>query len=105
MRYYIKNTNGNLEVLDLKANKKLEGTNQNIYAAVSKILYHAYTEYGEKVLGEGIIPPTQPVNIYYKEGWIDINKIAYSYGCKFFLHKLKRTDREPSLQCVQLSLF
>lgn len=105
MRYYIKNTKGNLEVLDLKSNKVLEGSGKNIYSAVAKALSHAYMEYGEKIIGEGIKPPSQPVNIYYKEGWIDLNRITYKYGCQLYLHRLKKEDKEPSIRPVQLSLF
>lgn len=105
MKYYIKNTKGNLEVLDLKANKKLEGSGKNIYSAVAKALSHAYMEYGTKVVGEGIVAPKQPISIYYKDGWIDINKIAYKYGCSVFLHRLKKDDKEPNLQNEQLTFF
>lgn len=105
MRYYIKTTGSQLEVLDLKSNKKLEGTSQNIYSAVAKALSHAYMTYGTIVLGEGIVAPSQPVNIYYKDGWIDMKRISYKYGCQLFLHKLKVSDKEPTLKHTQLSLF
>lgn len=104
MRYYIKSTKGKLEVLDLKSNKKLEGTGENIYAAVAKALFHAYSTYGT-IEGSNLVPPQVPVNIYYKEGWVDINRVSYKYGCKMFLHKLNKGEKDLEIQNEQLSLF
>ena len=105
MNYYIKQTTaGRFEVLDLHANKKLDGTDAHPRAALSKALFHAYSTYGTIVGGE-IVPPRQSVKVSYKDSFIDVHKVAYTYGCKYKLTKLKASEKEPQLAHIQLSLF
>lgn len=106
MNYYIKKLNsGRFEVLDLHANKKLEGTDANPRAALAKALYHAYTTYGTIEVGKDIVPPTKLVQVGYKDGFIRIQDVKYTYGCRYRLTKLKAKDKEPELAHIQLCLF
>lgn len=106
MNYYIKQLkSGRFEVLDLHANKKLEGTDAHPKAALSKALFHAYSTYGTIQPGSDIIPPDKPVKVTYKDSYINIKDVRYTYGCRYRLTKLKAKDKEPELKHIQLSLF
>lgn len=105
MKYHIKKLNsGRFEVLDLHANRKLEGTDAHPRAALAKALFHAYSTYGTIEAGN-IIAPKQVVHISYKHSFINVKEVKYTYGCRYYLDKLKVGDKEPELEPVQLNLF
>lgn len=106
MNYYIKKLNsGRFEVLDLHANKKLEGTDANPRAALAKALFHAYSTYGTIEVGKDIVPPKGIVEVTYKDSFIRVQDVKYTYGCRYRLTKLKAKDIEPEIKPVQLTLF